>query len=720
MFVVKKREISIFCLFVLLTLVFTYPLISNLNDSIFSDKDWSFDSLASLYIIWQLKYNWINNLPLEFNDLVAFPFGVDNSQGVSQCFFSYPLLFLALWKNEIFAHNIYILSSFVLTAIFTYYLVFYLTKNRYSAFISGVIFSFCPNHFLQSFSHLSMAAIQWIPLYILALFKFSEHRSYKNALFWVLTFSLVALWNYYYGYFMVIITIAYLTFNIGYELFIDKLSIAKAVILVKQIFVKDLKIYIVAGVLMLVIVGAFSYQTVINMMKYSESESAVSLGYQRSYDDLFKYAARMYDYILPSEYHPIFGRVAKKIVENITGGQRHWAERTLYIGFVPVVLVAVGIIGWWKRCKLKTISDRERFIVPPIVFLAIIAFYCSLAPVIYLWRIKIPTPSFLLYKIFPMFRVYARMGFVFMLFISVLAGFGVRDVIQKCKLKQTRFIIVSLIFSLIIFEYTVIPPFRNMDLSAIPSEYKWLAGLDKNIVVAEYPMHDTVSEKHSKYLFYQRFHEKKLINGAREGTIADEVRKKINDVSDTELPKLLSSLETDYMVVHTNKYDFSELQQIDKMLGISLVKEFDKAKIYKIVAKPAKIIQILMNFYPSEILDNRGKWQWMNNNGKIWILNSSDQDIGASIKTKAISFYRSRFLKIYLNGNLVKTIEISSIQGRNDPIAIILDDLRLFSGGNIIKFNVPDGADKIDDIIHNGDMRKVSVAFSNLTVEYKD
>ncbi len=578
MFNLGKREVTIFSFFIILTLIATYPLIFKMNNSIFSDSEWTFDSPGFIYGLWDGKQALLNNTDSGKNDMVAYPFGVPYAGNRLRSYLtpSAFLFLLVLLKNEIFAYNFCTLSSFILSGIFMYYLSFYLTKNKLAAFTSGIIFAFCSNHFLQAFSHFGMAQIQWMPLYVLSLIALNEKRSYPAAVLCGLAFSLVLLVNYYFGYFMVIITAGFILFNLAYRMWGKRLERERISRL------KTIKLILLAGAISLVMILPSTYDTLKQIIRPKRAEAEVSFLYVRPYEDLYRYAARTYDYFLPTEYHPVFGRLTKKIVRKITGGQRHWAERTLYLGVTPLFLAFIGIMGWWKRRKLGIKKAKENFYIPLFLFLAVLAFYTSLSPVVQFWKIKIPTPSFFLYRIAPMFRVYARMGFVVTLSLAVLAGFGLRDILAKIKRKWAETAAAVIFSALILFEYTVIPPWRNVDFSKTPAVYEWLAEQPKDIIIAEYPLYDSIDERHFNYLFYQRIHRKKMINGAPRGTEGYSFRETMMDILKPGSRSVLRTLGANYLIIHKEIYDDKAISILDNSKDLRLIQDFPSARVYQI------------------------------------------------------------------------------------------------------------------------------------------
>lgn len=189
-----------------------------------------------------------------------------------------------------------------------------------------------------------------------------------------------------------------------------------------------------------------------------------------------------------------------------------------------------------------------------------------------------------------MFRIYARFGILVMLSVSVLAGIGLAGILQKMRSFKKRGVLLALIVLLICFEFA--PTFPAPMINAVdpPPVYEWLARQTGDFTIAEYPL-----ENDSEYFFWQRVHQKRLVNGALPGTRADKVRKKIIDILDPKTPGILRYLGAKYVIFHPGKYARSdeveiigEIPDIKKQPGLKLIKSFPKAEVYEVTAPPIK------------------------------------------------------------------------------------------------------------------------------------
>lgn len=533
-------------IFIFLTVMWTFPLIFKLRTSIFADGKWLFDTLVAIYGTWWHKMAWLGNVSANFNNLLGYPFGIDISMENKEPVLEIPLLFLSLWKDEIFAFNIIILSSFILSGITMYYLALYFTKNKPASFISAVIYAFSPYHSLQCFSHMSLAVIQWMPLYILSLFKFREKISYSRSILCAGTFLLAALSNYYYAYIMFIFTIVFLLFNFNMN-FIKKFSLM--------------------GLIIIAVLMPINYKAITAVWKSRSGSAEIeTTRHARPLNDLFRYSARITDYIRPSEYHPIFGKVDFLFIKPYKSASRHWAERTVFLGYIPIILSFYFLL-------LKKKKDTD---INIIVVSTIIAFLISLPPKLGF----IPMPGLFLYKIFPMFRSYARFGVMVILGFSIFSGLGFMKILER---RRRKILYTSIFAGLILFEFIVIPPFRNVDFGKTSAVYTWVKKLPKDTAIVEYPLFSEIESDHYKYLFYQRIHQHPLFNGMRVGSSVDAIRTETMDISDIKSANKLNSLGIQYVILHKESYPMQELQEIDKNKGLEKIIDFEDSAVYKIM-----------------------------------------------------------------------------------------------------------------------------------------
>ena len=110
-------------------------------------------------------------------------------------------------------YNLVVLFSFVMSGVSMYYLADYLLGRKSSAFVAGIIFTFCPFHFAHGLGHLQLIAMEWIPLYGLYLLKTRQEDSKRNIVLTALFLVLNSLCSWYYMIYCFVLTIIFVIFQ---------------------------------------------------------------------------------------------------------------------------------------------------------------------------------------------------------------------------------------------------------------------------------------------------------------------------------------------------------------------------------------------------------------------------------------------------------------------------------------------------------------------------
>lgn len=689
-----KKDFVVFLFYICLTFLFTYPAILRPSQVIYGVPEFHTDPLGVLWETWWHGYAHKEKIsPYPIYSTINYPWGYDKSDVPPLPVFDYPRLFLAQFFNEGVVYNIMIWFGLFGTAVAMYYLMYYFTKNRFVSLIAGVMFSFSQDHLMHSMQHPAFTLLLWVPLYIFSLFKLFEKPSYKSAFSCSLVYFLLLFCNYYYAYFMVIATLLFLLCRF----FKYKLTSVE----IKFLFVT------------LIFVFILSYHFIFPVINriLDPQDQGLGLVSKQPFQDLIKYSARWQDYLLPSEYHPLWGKWTEAYVGEKLGG-RHYFERTLYIGFISLIFSFLAIV---KRKKIITSQPKIYLVFLFFPSLAIISFIFSLSPVLDLGRFKIPMPSFFAYKLLPMFRVYSRLGILVILSVTILAGMGINYILNRINHIKWRRLAGGGILSFVLLELINIPPFHYIDLTNIPLPYKWLAEQPGDISVVEYPWERGAEQTSIDYQFYQRIHKKKLVNCGIEGSLGDAFRKECYYPSRRETTELFAYLGVDYMILHKNSYSDDYLVQIDKNPGLKLIMEFPDEKVYKIISDPSDLpVVFWQNVASPEKWDDGNYWRWIGNNATVWT--GPVKDTVADLEFNILAFAKDRELKIYLNNLLLKKIYVIAPKSPELSTKVYLGNVLLQKGDNIIRFYTPQGETMIGDIAGNSDTRRVSFAINDFKI----
>lgn len=577
-----NKKIVLVLLLLILVFLFTFPLFLRTNSCI-SGTFTTDEPFAALFNFWWLKYSFVHHFNDAYYSTIAVPFGMDAKSGyplwnaINKC--------LSVLTNHIFAYNLETIFSFFAAGLFMFYLVSGLTKNVMAGIFSAIIYAFCPYHFARAWQHLGLAQIQWIPLYIFALLRLKERPNLKHSILVAAAFFLIFSFDLYYAYFMFIITFLFILFLFVYKW---RIKLKEFSYFQKEWY--RIKMIFISGILAFFLTLPLTVPIFKDHLKSIRDKRPASVfnAYHRPFEDLFSQSARPLSYFLPASVHPIFG----KFTENFIGSSLYgdsFTEHTLYLGWTPLVLAFIAFRRWRKERKQVDNSGtvpfrdspyhNEDFYIGFFVFLAIVAWFFSQPPWWNIGTIKIFMPSFFMYKIVPMFRAYCRFGIVLMLAVAVLAGFGLKFILDKFKGQKAKVAITSLFCGLVLFEFWNYPPFKVIDVSRAPDVYYWLKEQPGDFAIAEYPL--DADSPNEMYKFYQTTHEKKIINGTIPGTYANKVAQSIVKLSETKTIDTLERMGVKYILIHHDAYlqtdlveDKEELDKIPKNPRLKLIKTF--------------------------------------------------------------------------------------------------------------------------------------------------
>jgi hypothetical protein len=561
------KTIFVYCFYAFLSMLTTYPLILRMKDHIpgFYSTD---EPYAALWNFWWLKFSWLKGSPsYDYNTLAA-PYGISYIKLSIFPVWEFINKWLTILTNNFVTYNLEVLFSFILSGIFMYYLTYYLTKNRLSAIFAGIVYGFSPYHFARAWQHLGLAQIQWMPLYLLSLFILISDLRVKRAFLAAICFYLVLSFDLYYSFFMFIVTIVFLAI---FLLFSKK---------DRRYRLRAIRIFLIMAIFILIFAIPNIFALYKGTLNIKSAGVKAEYGYVRPFQDLFTQSARPLSYLLPASTHPVLGKFTEIFLGSSSWYGTSLTEHALYLGWVPLVLAFIAFKRWKKMLKRQLgqqLSDTANtkgsaccslsFNIGFFVALAILMWLFSQPPWWDIGPIKIFMPSFFLYKVMPTIRAYCRFGIVVMLAISVLAGFGLKFILERFKAQGTKLAITTLFCGLVLFEFWNYPPFKVIDVSRVPAVYYWLKEQPGDFAIAEYPL-DT-NGANVLYMFYQTRHEKKMINATVPETYPNKIAKTIAKLSEPYTTSVLKWMGVKYVLVHRDAYLETELiedrEELDKI-----------------------------------------------------------------------------------------------------------------------------------------------------------
>ncbi len=682
-----------------MSIIYTYPLIFNLQSSFYGFPG---DPYGGIWGLWWTKYAIFDaHISPLYSPIVGSPFGTYSMKpSFVLVLFTLPITLLL---GEVASYNLIILFSFVMAGSGAYFLIHLLTKNKYASFTGGCIFTFAPYHFAHAIHHFSLTQMQWFPFCLAFLVKLRMERSYKNALLFTFFLILQMFSDPYYALFAVIMIIVF----IALETYSNHKNILDY---------KTIKL----GLLISLITIIIATLTYIFLMKPAASHpGAIS---PRDLSELVVYSARPWDFFMPMIYNPLFGNYTFDFVMTHLHGSNP-VEQTIYLGYIPLLLALFAI--YCKRTG-RIAPDRtgqESFAIFFSLVLIVVSLLFMLPAYIQVGDHRIPfSLSYLLYKVTSIFRVMVRFDLLIMLAIAILAGIGLKY-LTKSK------VAILIILALIMLEYTPVPvadplklaeatrPGQNFPFSEesyrgdttvfqIPEIYYWLAEQDNITIMAEYPMAEAPSENESifnRYLFYQRIHKKALINGVSPESKA--LNRLVSSLNDSAL-NILSELGARHVLVH----DPLKVQNP----RLKAIRHGENITLYEISGDSTgealpPVYSFMEGWYYPETW-NGTSTRWMSGDAGLFVF--SEENCTADLSLRAASFLMPRTLIVSAGDHVLLEKEIPS-----DFVSVDCP-IGLKKGFNVIRLYVPEGCASPRDFpqLRNSDMRCLSLAVQNITI----
>ena len=388
--------------------------------------------------------------------------------------------------------NILALLPVVLGAYFTYKIVFYLTKERIAGITSGILFGFSPFVLSTMMGNLSYASIEFIPLVVFTMIKLKDEQTTRNGTLFIIASLLLALSCSSYIFYAYIPLMIYLPVS-----WLIKGG--------RRIFNKIFLLYILLGIALVALFAIIFYMPQLNVIKGSGYVKAESMS------QLLVNNQNFLDYLLPNKANFFFS----KILYFISQDQAYFSN----IGMVTLFLLILVI-----AFKYET-TEVIRWGV-----LAVLLYAFSLGPYLrfnglvtypyYGMLHFIPLPYLALTKLKWLSHLTqpALLIPLLLLCTSVIAGFGVKLIIERTDIKFFGYITSVSLIVLSLAEYYPGYPFPSVQ-AGMPMYYMPIEKDNVARAIIELPVSASVFENKDdipfiyRSMYYQMFTNKALVGG---------------------------------------------------------------------------------------------------------------------------------------------------------------------------------------------------------------
>jgi len=659
----------------------------------------------------------------DFTPQLQAPFGneIDDRfiQPVDRLFF---IVFGGVGDAGIFAYNLQIFVTFVLAGAFMYALVRYLTGSWPAAVLAGVIFTASPFHLAMAMQYPAMATIQFLPLLVLALVHALRTRRPRDAALAGAALALVWISSYYYGWFAIWFLLAVFA-ALGVR---GIVRAARARRLAAE--VRETAGFLVTR--LAAAIGAFLLVTVPLLAPLALKVGSEPETYERAGDDLFFSAVRPWQFFLPPHDNPIFGPMTRDFIQSHLGILPVY-EQSTYLGFVPVVLAIAGLV------LLRRASAAARFAAWPLLVggtvtaLMTLGSYVPTQPFsVDNWMHltpgeRIKSISGYLFDVNGSFRYYGR-AFVFTsCALAALAGIGFALLTRR--LSRTRPVAVALLAALasglVLAEFINRPsPGQQGVYLGVPEWVKAVRKLPPDATIAQYPYAGTNGPRSLWYIFMQGLHERATINPAVSEE-ASELWQATQDPDSPESARRLKRAGVDYAVIHTKLPDptFPPYQPDIPNDALSpergednpwfeRVAATEDAVIYRLRDLDTRIAETSVNYslgFSGPEIEHGQEWRWVTGADATLRVTLGGPRRTVRLRFGAQTFAVDRRVRVLVDERPVATLRLDS-----DRSTMVRLPLRLSAGEHDVKLLPAPGPLLINDVLNNGDKRRVSIRVS--------
>lgn len=508
----KAAEVS--AIYLALTLVISYPLITRFNSFIIGGSE---DGAMSLWGFWWFRFSLLDlgENPLS-TSYIFYP------DGVSLLFHSLPKLLssLGIPLQYLFgltaSYNLVVIFTFVGTGLATYLLAYHFLRQHVPAAFAGALFMLAPYRWGQ-ISHLTLLSTMLIPVFILFLVKGWEALKRDQRRWWfyfVLAGCALGLTAYdteYYAIFLLIFTYIYLFYCLLAR------EQGEAAGRWRDLFIGSLLATAVAAVI-------YSPMLIASLVEIGRNGSYTSSASIPS----SLYASDLARLLLPGKQSALLGGFFWDM-------QSQKLAEPGFLGWTALALMAVAIAFYYR------VKEVWLWIAVGVIFIILalgpepLKRYASLPG-----ALRGLSGPFRIFELLPLLngiRVPSRFICMTTLSVSLLAGYGVKAVIGSLNRLALRRVLVAAFVLVVGFaallEYM---PKISLTSTEVPGVYEKMRDADETGSVLAIPLgwqtgYTTYGDEQTWTLLTQIVHQRPMIGGmvarAPEGWLKQEAERPV-------------------------------------------------------------------------------------------------------------------------------------------------------------------------------------------------
>jgi hypothetical protein len=526
--------------YTLLALALTWPLATSFASHVPGN---GVDDPPLTWNLWWVRYALLDLGTNPFDgELLFYPLGINLAFYTLTALNGLLSIPLQATLGLIPASNLLLLSSFILGGYGAFLLAFYCleaackqqvarqSSNAWAVwlatFAAGLLYAFASSKLAYaSLGQWNIASSQWIPFYVLYLFRTGDCPwHWRYPLMVALFLLLQAYAELTYATFLVLFTTLWAIWHLLAN---------------RRVTEPSERWRLLSDLLLVGLVFTVGLAPVLAMMipdMLMEGDIFVEGG---GFSDVF--SADIVGFLVPTMYHPLFGSLVERFSFDYSVGQH------IYLGYSVVGLAMLGIVSWWRRSRISPApadqglsggrrhlgatgaNSRHRPLAYWIKFwslLALVFWLLTLGPTLRInghgTSITLPFAWVTRLPFFRGNRYPSRYSTMLVLSLAMLVAFGLTAFLQRSERRPIalRLLASLLLVSLILFEHVSIPlPLSDM---RVPAVYQTIAeNLPGDSTLLDLPVawrngFRVTGTQHPIIMFeqyYQSVHQKQILAG---------------------------------------------------------------------------------------------------------------------------------------------------------------------------------------------------------------
>lgn len=675
-------------LYLLLTLVLTYPLLTHFTTQLPGDGA---DAWQNYWNYWWLRTALADGQQPYQTSLLYAPFGAPLYLHTLNPFNGLLSMPIQIAFGLTAAYNSVVIFSLTLAGYGAYLLTIRLSGNHWAGFVGGVIYAFGSYHLSHLLGHANLLASEWLPLYLFFLVNASSgglRQQWRYLLAASIALVYLALCDWQYLLFAAFLTLLYAPLAALQQRRLTPLLAAG-----------------IAGLGGLVLTLPLLIPTARELVATASSRPPV-LGAEN-------FSADLLSFFVPSPLHSLWGTQAERLGRLALAPA---VERSVFLGLGPLLLAGAGVVLRRRQALIWVLG-------------AVIFFVLALGPLLQIGGQPfsgVPMPYRLLQQIpgVNLARVPARFALLVTLCLAILAALGLVSLIERFpRLRQPP--IARLAFSLLVvvllLEHIAIP----YPLTAVvePPFYRQLATTNEPGAVLELPF--VLSRSTS--LFGQTVHHHPLIGGYLSRPLAYPLQ---------ELPPFAATTTpnadiTPPLTVATGRWllRYSDVRWLvvlrrDPKLNQQEIAEYlrnyaeptplssdDQMTVYRPLAPgpPEFALRVTEGWHLPEKLADQRLMRWLAHSASLETWSFNDTAQSGTLQFQAWSFNQPRRLQLSIDGVVVQEWLVAEPKQYRVPVT-------LTPGEHTITLTSLDPPERPNRTIGGNDDRLIAIGVAEVTL----